>query len=179
MLELLSQIIGFIWDFIPRLSTVGPTEEAALYWFGKLKYRRRKESGCYVIWPLIMEWRIYQIVSQICETAIVPVSDENGQSWQIRLAIEYEINDVLVFNEKQYDGQVHLEQLGSAQLVQIISGMSTENVIKIGVNKICNKIRERLFDNMQSRGITVLAVRPIMWDRCISLFHSQSQKLSD
>jgi hypothetical protein len=57
--------------------------------------------------------------------------------------------------------------------------MSTEDVIKIGVNKICNKIRERLFDNMQSRGINVLAVRPIMWDRCISLFHSQSQKLSD
>lgn len=179
MLELLGQILGFIWDFVPRPSLVGPTEQAVCYWFGKHKFKKAKGPSLYLIWPLIMEWKIYQVVSQICETAIVPVSDESGVSWQIRLAIEFEIVDVLKFNEMQYDGQVHLEQLGSSQLVSIISGMTTEKIIDVGVGKVCNLIHKRLKDRMEDRGINVLRVRPIMWDRCISLFHSQSQKLSD
>lgn len=179
MLELLSQILGFIWDFIPRPSLVGPTEEAVCYWLGKLKYKRKKGPGLYLIWPLIMEWRTYQIVSQICETAIVPVSDEDGVSWQIRLAIEFEVEDVFKFNENQYDAQVHLEQLGSSQLVSIISGMTTQKILDVGVNKICNLIYRRLQERMKDRGVSVTRIRPIMWDRCISLFHSQSQKLSD
>lgn len=179
MIELLGQILSFIWDFVPRTSLVGPTEEAACYWFGMKKYGKRKRPFLYLIWPVIMEWRVYQVVSQICETAIVPVADESGQSWQIRLAIEFEVTDILKFNENQYDAQVHLEQLGSSQLVTIISGLTTEKITEIGVSKICRKIKSRLEDRMAERGVGVLAVRPIMWDRCISLFHSQSQKLSD
>ena len=161
MLELLGQILGFIWDFVPRPSLVGPTEQAVCYWFGKHKFKKAKGPSLYLIWPLIMEWKIYQVVSQICETAIVPVSDENGISWQIRLAIEFEITDVLKFNEMQYDAQVHLEQLGSSQLVNIISGMTTEKIIDVGVSKICHIIHKRLKDRMENRGIKSSTVPPV------------------
>ena len=179
MMELLGQILGFIWDMLPRPGIVGPTEEACRYWFGRKEWSSKKKPGLYFIWPLLMEWRVYQVVSQICETAIVPVSDMNGQSWQFRLAIEFEVADVLAFNESQYDGQVHLEQLGSAALVTSVSRMSTADIARTGVAAICHQIADDLHVSVESRGIRVNAVRAIMADRCISLFHSQSQKLSD
>lgn len=33
MLDLLTQIIQFIWELLPRPTIVGPMEEAACYWF--------------------------------------------------------------------------------------------------------------------------------------------------
>lgn len=179
MMELLGQILGFIWDMLPRPGIVGPTEEACRYWFGRKELSSRKKSGIYFIWPLVMEWRVYQVVSQICETAIVPVADMSGQSWQFRLAIEFEVADVLVFNEAQYDGQVHLEQLGSAALVTSVSRMSTADIVAYGIASICEQIAEELHSKVERRGIRVVDVRAIMADRCMSLFHSQSQKLSD
>ncbi len=179
MMELLGQILGFIWDMLPRPGIVGPTEEACRYWLGRREWASRKGSGFYFVWPLVMEWRVYHVVSQICETAIVPVADRSGQSWQFRLAIEFEIQDVLAFNVRQYDGQVHLEQLGSAALVSLVSKMPTEEVVGVGVESICEQIADGLRKKVVSRGIRIVDVGAIMADRCISLFHSQSQKLSD
>jgi hypothetical protein len=177
MIELLTQIIQFVWELLPRPTIVGPTEQAACYWFGR--YGRRKRAGLYVIWPLIQYWRVHTVVSQICETAIIAVTSQDGHDWQWRLGIEYEISDVLKYESAQFSGQNHVEMLGGSALVRIISQLSSEQIREYGVWKICSKIQSRITDSADQRGITVIGVRPIMASRCRPLFVSQAERLVD
>ncbi len=176
MLELLTQIIQFFWDFIPRPELVGPTERAACFWFGR--YGRDKGPGVYVIWPLVQVFRKHCVVSQICETAIVPATDASGGEWQWRLAIEFDISDVLAYETSCYSSQNHLEQIGAYALVRIISEFETDELLQKPIASICNKIARQISSNAATRGIRVLRVRSIMASRCIALFHSQAERLA-
>lgn len=176
MVELLTQIIQFLWDFIPRPDLVGPTERAACFWFGR--WGRDKGPGVYCIWPLIQQWRKHCVVSQICETAVVPVSDASGNNWKWRLAIEYEISDVLLFETSAYSAQNHLEQIGAYALVRIISEKTTDEILNTPIASICNKIGRQIVRNAAGKGISVMRVRSIMATRCISVFLSEAERLA-
>ena len=73
----------------------------------------------------------------------------------------------------------HLEMLGGAALVRIISQLSSEQIKEAGVWRICNKIKLRIADSADQRGMTVIGVRPIMASRCRSFFVSQAERLVD
>jgi hypothetical protein len=177
MLDLLTQIIQFIWELLPRPTIVGPMEESACFWFGR--YGRRKGPGLYLIWPLIQYWRVHTVASQICETAIIAVTSSDDKDWQWRLGIEYEIHDILKYETGQFSGQNHLEMLGGAALVRIISQLSSDQIKEAGVWRICNKIKTRIIDSADQRGMKVIGVRPIMASRCRAFFVSQAERLVD
>lgn len=177
MLELLTQILHFIWDLLPRPVIVGPTEQAVCYWFGR--YARTKGPGMYVIWPLIQYWRTHVVVSQICETAIIAATSADNADWQWRLGIEYAIHDVRKYEVAQFNGQNHLELLGGAALVKVIASIPAARLKDIGTLKVCSVIRRRIADAAEMRGITVLHVRPLMASRCRTIFLSHAERLVD
>ena len=179
MIELLTQILHFFWDMFPRPTVVGPTEQAASWWFGRPSTGKAKGPDWYIIWPMFQVWRCQCVVSQVCETAIIAVTDASDRDWQWRLGIEYEIHDILKYEVSQYSGQNHLEMLGGAALVRIITQMSSEQIKQRGVWAICSKIKERISDSADQRGITVKSVNPIMASRCRSFFVSQAERLVD
>jgi len=176
ILELLTQIVQFFWDFIPRPELVGPSERAACFWFGR--YGRDKGPGFYIVWPLIQIFHKHCVVSQICETAVVPVSDSSGNDWQWRLAIEYELSDVLLYETSCYSAQNHLEQCGAYALVRIISEHTTDQLLNRPISIICNKIAEQISEQAAKTGIRVIRVRSIMATRCLSVFLSQAERLA-
>jgi hypothetical protein len=177
MFDLLAQFFQYVLDFLPRPQIVGPTEGAACYWFGR--YGREKGPGIYIVWPIVQYWRTHVVVSQICETAIIAATDESGESWKWRLAIEYEICDLLKFESSSFSSQNHLEQLGGSALVSIISSNNTERLTNSTSFSICKKIRERIEEPARSRGIEVIAVRSVMAVKCMSLFVSQAERIAD
>lgn len=118
------------------------------------------------------------MVSQICETAVVPASDASGNDWKWRLAIEYEIFDVLLYETSAYSAQNHLEQIGAYALVRIISEKTTEQLLETPISVICNKIARQIEENARTKGISVLKVRSIMASRCLSVFLSQAERLA-
>ena len=177
MIELLTQIVHFIWDLLPRPVIVGPTEAAVCYWLGR--WGKVKPPGFYVIWPLIQYWRTHVVVSQVCETAIIAVSSADSKDWQWRLGIEYEIHDVLKYETMQFNGQNHLEMLGGSALVKVVSNLTSQQIHDHGVFKICSVIKKRIYDTAELRGITVLGVRPIMASQCRPLFLSNAERLVD
>lgn len=176
ILDLLTQILQFVWDFIPRPDMVGPTERAACFWFGR--YGRDKGPGCYIIWPLIQVWNKHCVVSQICETAVVPASDASGNDWKFRLALEYSISDILLYETSAYSAQNHLEQIGAYALVRLISEKTTQQMLETPIASICNKIARQIEDNARTKGISVIRVRSIMASRCLSVFLSQAERLA-
>lgn len=176
MTELLTQIIQFLWDFIPRPELVGPTERAACFWFGR--YGSDKGPGFYIIWPLIQHFQKHCVVSQICETAVVPATDASGKEWKWRLAIEYEISDVLLYETSSFSSQNHLEQIGAYSLVRIISQNDTDTLLETPIASICNKIHKQISELALDRGIKVLRVRSIMASGCVSIFLSQAERLA-
>lgn len=177
LLDLLGQVLQYIWDLLPRPIIVKPTERAACYWFGR--YGRDKGPGLYVIWPVIQHWQEHPVVSQICETAIIAATDASGCDWKWRLAIEYEINDVLLYESSCFSSQNHLEQLGGSALVSIISANSTETLLNKPVTSICRRIRDRITEPSLERGIVVLNVRSVMAVKCFSAFVSHAERLAD
>jgi regulator of protease activity HflC (stomatin/prohibitin superfamily) len=177
VLDLLTQIVQFLWELMPRPTIVAPTEEAACYWFGR--YGRAKGPGLYIIWPLIQYWRVHTVVSQICETAIIAVTSSDDKTWQWRIGIEYEISDILKYETMQFSGQNHLELIGGSGLVKIISQLTADEIKTRGVWSICNTIKVRISDSADQRGIKVLAVRPIMASQCVPVFLSRAERLVD
>jgi regulator of protease activity HflC (stomatin/prohibitin superfamily) len=177
MLELLRQIIEFFWEFIPRTTLVGPTERAVSFWLGR--HGRVKEPGLYPIWPAFQHWRCVCVVPQLCETAVISCSTEDQREYQLRLAIEYQIDDLLLFETSQYSGQNYLEMLGGSALVKIISNMTSDRLNHHGIDKICRVVKERISDSADQRGIGVLGVKCIMFSRCRSFFVSQAERLVD
>lgn len=175
MIELLTQIIRFIWDLLPRPTLVGPSCRVACHWFGR--YGKDKGPGIYIIWPLFQTWSKHFVFSQICETAIIAVASADGKDWQWRLGIEYEIHDVLKYEVMQFSGQNHLEMLGGAALVKVISQLTCEQIREHGTFKICSVIRKRISDSSELRGITVLNVRPLMASQCRPLFIANAERL--
>ena len=177
MIELLTQILHFFWDLMPRPALVGPTEEAVCFWFGR--WGRKKGPGLYLIWPLIQYWRTAVVTSQICETAIIAVSTSDNKDWQWRLGIEYCIHDLMLYETLQYSGQNHLELLGGSALVKVISQLTCAQIDDHGVFKICGVIKKRIADSADLRGITVINVRPLMASRCRPLFIANAERLVD
>jgi hypothetical protein len=178
MPDLIIHLIQLFLDCLPRPVRVTPTEEAALSWFYCTRCRR-VGPGVYLVVPVIMYWRQYVVVSQICETAIVAVSTEDGEDCQWRIGIEYEVSDVVKYDVGQYSGQQHVEQLGAAELVRIISSRTAEQVRQLGVYKICRMIAQRIRDTAESRGVKIVSVRPLMASRCLPVFVSQAERLVD
>jgi hypothetical protein len=131
-----------------------------------------------VIWPLIQVWKKHCVVSQICETAVVPASDASGNDWQFRLAVEYAIHDVLLYETTAYSAQNHLEQIGAYALVRLISERTTEELLDTPIASICNKICGQIEEEAEHKGISVLRVRSIMATRCLSVFVSQAERLA-
>jgi len=177
MLDLITHFFQYITSLLPRPEIVGPTEEAVCYWLGR--YGRCKGPGVYLIWPIIQYWRTHVVVSQICETAIIAATDATGENWKWRLAIEYEISDILKFETSAFSSQNQLEQLGGSALVAIISENTTEVLTNRPVSTICAKIKERIEEPAEKNGITVLAVRSVMAVKCFSFFVSQAERLAD
>lgn len=177
MFDLIAHFFQYILDFLPRPEIVGPTERAVCYWFGR--YGRSKGPGIYIIWPIAQYWRTHVVVSQICETAIIAATDATGSDWKWRLAIEYEIDDVLLFETSAFSSQNQLEQLGGSALVGIISNNETSVLIGRPVSTICSRIKDRISEPASRNGIKVLAVRSVMAVKCFSLFMSQAERLAD
>lgn len=177
MFDLIAQFFQYILDFLPRPQIVGPTEKAVCYWFGR--WGRTKGPGIYIVWPIAQYWRTHAVVSQICETAIIAATDATGSDWKWRLAIEYEIEDVLLFETSAFSSQNQLEQLGGSALVGIISSNTTGTLISKPVSTICATIRERIEEKARQYGIRVLAVRSVMAVKCFSVFMSNAERLAD
>lgn len=177
MIELITQIVHFLWDIIPRPSLVGPTEEAVCYWFGR--YGKVKRSGLYLVWPMIQYWRVRIIVSQICETPVIAVTLADEREWQWRLHIEYEIADLLKYEVDQYSGQNHLEMLGGAALIEVLQKLTTPDMKRLGIRRVCHRIKRIIEVVALERGIQVLDVKSAMASRVRPIFISQAAKLID
>lgn len=117
--------------------------------------------------------------SQLCETATITISAADESTWQFKLAIEYEIEDVVAYRRSQYSGQQQLEMLGGAALINIISEFTAKKYHEIGIRKICHVIRKRITDLAERRGIRVLQVKSIMASRVIPIFISKAERLVD
>ena len=181
MLELITQAMRWFLDTIPRPVIVGLTDRALSVW--RLPYWNSQPKECgpgwYMVWPLFQEWFVVCTVSQICETATIVVSASDDSTWQFRLAIEYELEDLVLYRSAQYSGQQHVEMLGGAALVMIISESTAEQIRDRGVRKICHVIRKRITDLASLRGIRVLGVRSIMSSRVFPVFVSKAERLVD
>lgn len=162
---------------LPRPVMVKPTERASCWLFGKYPYDIG--PGPKIIWPMIMHFHVYPVVSQICETAIIAVTDASGEAWKWRLFIEYDIDDVLAYDTASYSSQNHLEQLAGNALVNVISANSTQSLLNISNSTICNRVKHRIEEKVSQFGIRVIAVRSIMAVKCISLFVSNAERLAD
>lgn len=177
MLDLLSQILGYIWDLLPRPVIVGPTERASCWWLGR--YPRDCGPGVYLIWPIFMHWKIIPVVSQICETAIIAVDDMNGQAWQFRLAVEYEVSDVLQYDVSSFSGQNHIEQVAAYSLAALVSHNPTSYFRETPLPKVARVVKARTESSLSDRGVRILRVRIVMASRCRPLFLSQAERLVD
>lgn len=176
MLEILAQILNLMWDFIPRPVIVAPTQMAFCSLFGK--WNRVLGPGLYGVWPVIEVWSSRVVVSQLCETAVLSVSDASGKTWQYRIVVEYEIHDLMLHEIEQYDGQNHLEQVAGSAFLSRIANLSTEELLVTPLPTICEKVKESISEPMLDRGITVLAVRPVMAAQARSFFVSQAERLT-
>ncbi len=177
MLELLRQIVNFIWELLPRPTIVGPCDRAVCFWFGR--FGRVKGPGWYVIWPLIQYWRVRPVVSQICETAIIAATDASGHDWQLRLAIEYRLHDVLEYEVSTFNSQNQLEQIGGYSLVALVTSRTTEQLQSLPIEELCSMIRNQIMLPVMQYGITVIDVRSVMAVRCRSFFLSHAERLAD
>jgi SPFH domain / Band 7 family len=176
MFDFLSQFFQLIWDMLPRPVMVKPTERASCWLFGKYPYDIG--PGPKIIWPMIMHFHVYPVVSQICETAIIAVTDASGCDWQYRLAIEYRVTDVLAYDTSSFYAQNHLEQIGGHALVNLISGRTKDQLLEIPVSRICRLIKDRIAEKVIENGIEVIAVRTVMASRCRPIFLSNAERLA-
>jgi regulator of protease activity HflC (stomatin/prohibitin superfamily) len=177
MIELLSTVLQFFWDLVPRPVLVGPTERAVCFLFGR--WGRELGPGLYVVWPAVEEWQEYCVVSQLVETAILPVTTHDGQSWQVRLVVEYEIADPLRAHTLQHDIQLQVEQLAGSTLVTTMQNNDSQHIVSAGVRKLCRLTQGRISEALTRRGVHVLSVRAVMFDQCRSFFLSQAERLVD
>lgn len=135
--------------------------------------------GWYLVWPLFQEWFVVCVESKLCETATITISASDESTWQFRLAIEYEIEDVVAYRRSQYSGKQQLEMLGGAALINIISEFTAKRYHEVGIRKICHVIRKRITDLAERRGIRVLQVKSTMASRVIPIFLSRAERLVD
>lgn len=181
MIELITQALRWFMDMIPRPVIVTMTERAVSVWRLPLWSSDPKDCGpgWYLVWPLFQEWFVVCVESQLCETATITISAADESTWQFKLAIEYEIEDVVAYRRSQYSGQQQLEMLGGAALINIVSEFTAEKYHSIGIRKICHVIRKRITDLAERRGIRVLQVKSIMASRVIPIFISKAERLVD
>ncbi len=176
MLNFLFHFIELFLDCVPRLDRVDPNEQAV---FAPFYFCRPRVvgPGVYPVIPAIMYWKKYCVVSQPVETAVLSVTTEDDQAWQWRLGVEYEIHDVIQYDLGQYSGQQHVEMRAGSILIQLIADRTGADLRELGVHKVCNLVLERVRDAVASRGVTVIAVHPLMASRCLPVFVSQAERL--
>jgi regulator of protease activity HflC (stomatin/prohibitin superfamily) len=177
MFSWLAPYIERALEYLPRFESVLPTQRASCWWF--MRWPREKGPGIYLVWPLVQHWNVHPVVSQICESAIVSVTDASGEAWKWRLVVEYSVHDVVAYDTTCYSAQNHLEQLAGNALVNILSAHTTEQLIQISNATICQKIKDRIAEKSEPVGITVIAVRSVMAVKCISVFLSNAERLAD
>lgn len=176
LLELLGTILQYLWDFIPRPVLVGSTQKAVRFLFGR--WGTVIQPGLCVVWPLVEEWEVYHVNEMVTETSIMPVTDLTGNSWQIRLVIEYEIWDPREYHLQQHDGRLKSELLAGSAALTLLSTMTTDEIKYAGIANVCKAIEDRISSDLYDRGVLVTGVRAIMFDRCRSFFLSNAERLS-
>lgn len=168
LLELFAQIFQLLFDLVPRPVLVPYSNRAVCILLGK--WCRVLNPGLYVVIPILEEFEEYTVTDEVSETAILAVSDSDGRSWQVRLAIGWRTGDPMLAHTRQVDPAIMLEQRAGAGLVRVMSQMTSASIVLRGPDQICKKVRDRLADRMIDRGLVVESVSAVMFDRCRSFF---------
>lgn len=177
LLELFAQIFQLLFDLVPRPVLVPYSNRAVCILLGK--WCRVLNPGLYVVIPILEEFEEYTVTDEVSETAILAVSDSDGRSWQVRLAIGWRTGDPMLAHTRQVDPAIMLEQRAGAGLVRVMSQMTSASIVLRGPDQICKKVRDRLADRMIDRGLVVESVSAVMFDRCRSFFLSNAERVSD
>lgn len=177
MFDMLTRLFELVFDFVPRLYIVEPTERAVRFCLGR--YGRVCQPGWHFYWPVIMTVDSYCTVSQLVETAILSCHSHDGESYQIRLAVEYRVSRAMRFHLKQHDGQLHIEMTAGSTMVALVNALDSSEIQEKGSRKLCRVVRERIKGQIEERGATILSVRTVMFDRCFPIFLSQAERLAD
>ena len=177
MFELLSTILQFVWDLLPLPRIIGPNERMTCFLLGK--WGRVLKPGLYIIWPMVESCEEYTIITQVSETSILPVVNVDGNSYQLRIVVEYDISDVMTFHLSHADARLRLELLAGSTIINIVSQMTEVDIKEHGIIGICNAVKKRIKAPMKKNGINITLIRPVMFDRCTSLFISQAERLAE
>lgn len=146
MIDLLGQILQYIWEFIPRPVLIKSTEVGVSVLFGR--WPRVINPRLTIVWPLIEEWAEYPVIQQTIETPIFWADDATTQTWQMQLAVDFVIGNALTYHKSQQDG----EQLILAAARGLAGGAVTDNASE---TVLCDRLSKQL----SGRGIVIQRVR--------------------
>lgn len=141
MIELVSQILQFVWELLPRPVLVRSTEVGVSILFGR--WPRIVKPGLTIVWEVIQEWEVYPSIEQTIRTE--PFLTESGQTWQISLSIDYLIIAPLQFHRSQQDGELKITTVAQRIACDMVVTDPSD-------------LADRLTKALSGRGIVIMGV---------------------
>lgn len=137
-MSIISTIVQFTRD-IPPWAMVEPDQAGVWIRGGKLK--RRVNPGFYIKWPIYDKIRVVEVVEQIIRTPSRSFQTRDGITLTLRLAIIYEVEDVVaaILSVQDYD-DVMPEMAMDAAAAYI----SNSNLDDCGYNELSSEITDAL-----------------------------------
>jgi regulator of protease activity HflC (stomatin/prohibitin superfamily) len=112
MFDFLNKLFDYIMQLIPWFSLVSPDEGGVRIWFIPFcgTYSQKLKPGWYLLWPLIHETRIINVVTQPISLPEQSLDTVDGVTITISGAVQYKIKDALkaLLNVQDYDKSLQI-----------------------------------------------------------------------
>lgn len=176
MLEVISELLQIFLDMVPRLRRIDSTHGAVSVYFGR--WRRVLGPGTHFYWPIIQEFQEENTLERNSETAIFGATTEDGFTFQCRLAIRWEISDLIDFQFGSSCGQTFLEQSAQCAATAIIGDTTTAGLMVRGAGQLSEGIIESIELDCNERGITLHDVQFNLLSMAIPVLHAYAEQTS-
>lgn len=176
MIELLSEILEFFWDCVPRPVTVAANERASRFLCGRDFDGTRLEGwvrqdfgpGVYCLLPLVEDWGQRVVTSQHQETGIIALQDGGGNKWHINLDVEFRVDDLPAFDILQLCGNQYIASAHADAAIRV--ARRCFSLAEISPHRFCIEVEALVEEKMDARGVGVIQVRSKRWQQC-EAFH--------
>jgi hypothetical protein len=175
--DLLGNILEFFWDCVPRPVVIASNERASRFLFGRDFEGTRLERfvrqsfgpGFYIHLPVIEDWGQRVVAAQHQITDLISCQDKSGSTWIIQLDVEFEIDDLPVFDLVQHDGDEYIAILSTAAAVTRAATLTKTKMTQNGPHSFSTHVSSMIEDRLSSRGVSVVATRILKWQQIRSI----------